>query len=173
MRFITFLLLPLIFAGDCFSQSPQIILQKMYPGSNIKIKNIILNDDQIKKIKEISGIEQDEKMISFYLVQENGKTNYYAYIDVHRVRTKDEAVLFIIGKNAEIEKIKILSFREPNEYKPNEKWLQQFEGKSLSNSSFRYKYDIDGISGATFSGLAMSENARKVLAIWKVIYGKG
>ncbi len=154
-----------------YAQNPELYIQKKYAGKQILPNNIILTDSKMQKIKALSGMEPKEQLVSFYEVYSGNTLEKYVYIDIHRVRSKNEAVLFAISPSGKIDEIEILSFKEPKEYKPQPSWLEQFTNKGLEQP-LRYKYDIDGITGATLSGMAITDNTRKVLAIWKVSYNK-
>jgi len=154
------------------AQKPEKILTEIYPGAKIEVKNIILSDSQIVKVKELSGVKLENKLITFYLVRYNSHIKAYAYVDVHIVRTHPEVVLYVLNEKGEIEVIKILSFKEPPEYMADENWLNYLKGKTLGKDLLRLRRDVPNMSGATLTAKAITDNARKVISLWKIIFGE-
>ncbi len=151
---------------------PEKILSEIYPNSKIEIKNVILTETQKIKVKELSGIEIENKLVTFYLVKFNDQAKFYAFVDVHIVRTLPEVVLYVLNGSGEIELIQILSFKEPPEYKADENWLKYLKGKTLGKDLLRLRRDVPNMTGATLTAKAITDNARKVIALWKVIFGE-
>ena len=149
---------------------PEKILNEIYPNSKIEIKNIVISETQRNKIKELSGVEFESKLVTFYLIKFNDKVKFYGFVDVHIVRTLPEVVLYVLNEQGEIELIQILSFKEPPEYKADENWLKYLKGKTLGKDLLRLRRDVPNMTGATLTAKAITDNARKVVALWKVIF---
>jgi len=164
---ILFLLIFLFSFGK--SVKPEEILKEMYPSSEIEIIDKILTPDELKKAEELAGMKIDTRFITFYLVKKENRVLAYGYVDIHRVRTKPEAVLYVISPRGKIELVEILAFHEPVEYLPPKDWLGLFREKSINN--LRFKKDIPNITGATLSARAVVKHAKKALALWKVLFG--
>lgn len=165
-------ILLIIFNFSFTPVTPEKALKNIYPGSEIVVKNHVINESQRTEIEKQSGVKQESKLISFYQVMEHGQIKAYGYVDVHVVRTQPEAVMYVINKSARIEDVKILSFREPAEYIAPERWLKLFKNKSLENDRIVLRDDVSAISGATMTARAVTNNCRKALAIWQVVYGE-
>ncbi|MGI8893501.1 MAG: FMN-binding protein [Bacteroidia bacterium] len=169
--FSTFIIVMLV--GFSFTPvTPENALKSIYPGTFIEVKNYVLSAEQQARIEKLSGVKQDSKLVSFYHVKQQGEVRAFGYVDVHTVRTQQEAVMYVINKNAVIEEIKILSFREPPEYLAPERWLKSFQKKSLQQNKIVLRDDVSAISGATMTARAVTNNCRKALAIWQVVYGE-
>lgn len=166
----TLLITLILFFLQNQSNKPEKILSEIYPDATIKIKNITLKESELKKVKELSGEDFKERLVTFYLINFNEKTKFYAYFDIQIVRTLPQVVLYVINEKCEFDLIKIISFKEPLEYKADDNWLKVFKGKSLDKDLIRLKKDIPNITGATLTAKAISNNARKVQALWKVIF---
>jgi Na+-translocating ferredoxin:NAD+ oxidoreductase RnfG subunit len=151
---------------------PEKILNEIYPNSKIEIKNIVLSETQKNKVKELSGVEIESKLVTFYLVKFNDQVKFYGFADVHIVRTLPEVVLYVLNERGEIELIQILSFKEPPEYKADDNWLKYLKGKTLGKDLLRLRRDVPNMTGATLTAKAITDNARKVIALWKVIFGE-
>lgn len=148
------------------------VLAEIYPGSKIEIKNIVITDSQRARVKELSGVKFEDRLVTFYLVKYNSGVKAYAYVDIHIVRTHPEVVLYVLNERGEIDIIKILSFREPPEYMADENWLKYLKGKTLGKDLLRLRRDVPNMTGATLTSKAITDNARKVIALWKIIFGE-
>jgi len=73
----------------------------------------------------MSGVDFDDQLIVRYA----GPDGRYAYFDTHLVRTLPETILVLLAADGRIRRIDILSFEEPEDYMPTERWLQQFPGR--------------------------------------------
>ncbi len=152
-------------------KKPEKMLSEIFPASKIEIKNIVISDSQVQKVKELSGVKPESKLITFYIVKYNDIIKAYGYVDIHIVRTHPEVVLFVLNEKGEIEIVKIISFKEPPEYIADENWLKYLKGKTLGKDLLRLRKDIPNMTGATLTAKAITDNARKVIALWKVIFG--
>ena len=61
--------------------------------------------------------------------------------------------------------IDILSFDEPEDYKVNPRWLEQFKGRRADESA-GLPAGIRAMTGATLSARAITDAARRVLALY-------
>lgn len=152
-------------------RKPDEVLKGIFRNASIEVRNIILKPEQVNEIERLSGLKQKERLVSFYEAKKGDEVVGYAFIDSHIVRTKPETVLYIINPFGEMDAIEILSFSEPLEYLPHENWMGLFKGKSIDRDLIRFRRDISGITGATMTARAITDSARKTLALWKVLYG--
>ena len=60
-------------------------------------------------------------------------------------------------------------FREPAEYLAKEAWVRQFDGKGL-DPQLSLKGAIHPLAGATLTAHAMTDAARRCLALHQVLY---
>ncbi|CUU04970.1 FMN-binding domain-containing protein [Candidatus Kryptobacter tengchongensis] len=151
-------------------KKPEEVLSEIYPNSKIEIKNITISDSQAEKVKELSGIKIENRLVTFYLVKVNSKIKAYAYVDIHIVRTHPEVVLYVLNERGEIELIRILSFKEPPEYMADDNWLRYLKGKTIGKDLLRLRRDVPNMTGATLTSKAITDNASKIIALWKVIF---
>ncbi len=163
------LILLLMFQG----KKPEKVLAEIYPNSKIEIRNIVISDPQAERVREISGVKLETKLVTFYIVKTDSKVKAYAYVDIHIVRTHPEVVLYVLNERGEIEVIQILSFKEPPEYMADENWLKYLKGKTIGKDLLRLRKDVPNMTGATLTAKAITDNARKVIALWKVIFEEG
>lgn len=126
------------------------------------------NDERKQRVTDLAKQEFERGMLYPYSATKDGKLVGTAYIDKHRVRTLAESVMFVVGTDGRIARIELLSFGEPPEYIPNERWYAQLIGKPLDDELF-LKKDIRNVTGATLTARATVDAARRVLAAHQVI----
>ncbi|MDQ7038173.1 MAG: FMN-binding protein [Aquificota bacterium] len=151
--------------------TPERSLMAMFPGAKVIVKNVIISKEQKRRIEKMARSRIDSRLISVYLVRKDGRVIAYGYVDVHRVRTHPESVLFVISPEGKIIAVEVLSFNEPLEYMADESWLALFKGKSLDKDPLRVNRDIPNMTGATLTARAITRASRRALAIWKVLFG--
>ncbi|RUM27775.1 MAG: FMN-binding protein [Aquifex sp.] len=172
IKILLLLLFPLIFSYSKDIAKPEDILKSIYPSATVEVRDIVLSEKQVKEVEKLSRVKLNTRFVTFYIVKKGNKVIAYGYVDIHRVRTKPEAVLYVISPEGKIELIEILAFHEPLEYLPPKNWLKLFQGKDI-NAPLRVKKDIPNLTGATLTARAIAKNTRKVLALWKVLFGGG
>jgi hypothetical protein len=97
-----------------------------------------------------------------------GKNKKWVYFDSHRVRTQAEALGFVVRQDQTVEHLEVLSFDEPEDYLPKERWFATLRGKRLS-PALELQREIPMITGATLSARAAVESSRKILALHGVL----
>ena len=103
-----------------------------------------------------------------YVATKDGVLLGTAYFDVHRVRTKNEVLMFVLGPDGHLRRVEVCSFAEPLEYLPRPAFYAQFQGGAL-DEELDLRRGIHGVAGATLSARATTEAARRVLALHEVI----
>ena len=141
-------------------------------GTKVTRQALFLTPEQVKAAKKESGVDFTDRMIVRYAGSNAaGVLQGYAYFDTHRVRTLPETVMVVVNANGTVEKIEILSFDEPPDYLPKQRWIDQFKGRKL-NDDLSLKRAIRPMSGASLTGHAIVNSSRKVLALHQVLGGK-
>lgn len=133
-------------------------------GTVLERQSIFLTADEARAAKGASGVEFDDGLIVRYVARSAGSVAGYVYFDAHRVRTLPETLMIVVRPDGTIDRIEILSFSEPEDYLPKSRWLDQLDGRKLDDE-LSLKRSIRPISGATLSGRAVVNAARKILAI--------
>ena len=149
-----------------FMTQQQALASAFPPGTNVVRQSIFLTPEQIAAAKKESGVDFTDKLIVRYAAPAG-----YAYFDTHRVRTLAETVMIVVTPDGKIARIDILSFDEPPDYLPKQRWIDQFDGRKLDDD-LSLKRSIRPISGASLSGRAIVNASRKILALHKVIGAK-
>jgi len=126
------------------------------------------NKQRKQRVTDLAKVDFERGLVYPYTATKDGKLVGTAYIDKHRVRTLKESVMFVISPEGKIARIELLSFGEPPDYIPNERWYAQLIGKPLNDELF-LKKDIRNVTGATLTARATVKAARRVLAAHQVI----
>ena len=138
--------------------------------AEIERRTAYLDEDQLERARELAGPEAEvrQTVVTYYLGRRDGRPLGAAYFDAHRVRTLPEVLMFVVSPSGALERIEILSFREPPEYVAPERWLGQLEGRDLG-PDLSLKGAIINLTGATLTSRAVTGAARRVLALHRVI----
>ncbi|HEX8407387.1 MAG TPA: FMN-binding protein [Thermoanaerobaculia bacterium] len=138
-------------------------LASAFPNARPTRQVHYLTPEQLAAAKKESGVDFTDRMIVRYVTPGG-----FAYFDTHRVRTLPETVMVLVTADGKIDRVEILSFDEPPEYLPKERWLEQFDGRRL-DEDLSMKRKIRPLSGASLSARAITNASRKVLALHRVI----
>jgi len=141
------------------------------PPAEIERRTAYLSAHQARRVEELSGQPLEHRVIPYYVGRLEGKVIGYAFTDAHLVRTLPESVLFGLDPGGRIRSTEILSFDEPPDYLPTERWLKQFENHGL-DEGLSLKRDIRTLTGATISSRVITQAARRVLALYQVLIGE-
>ena len=141
-------------------------------GTKIVRQAFFLTPEQVRAAERESGVDVADRMIVRYAGSNAaGAVVGYAYFDTHRVRTLPETVMVVLNAAGNLEKIEILSFDEPPDYFPKQRWIDQFRGRKLDDD-LSLKRAIRPMSGASLTGHAIVNASRKVLALHKTLRGR-
>jgi Na+-translocating ferredoxin:NAD+ oxidoreductase RnfG subunit len=115
------------------------------------------------------GIRIDRTVVTYYVARDAADSILgVAYFDAHIVRTLDEVLMIVVGRDDTIRRIDVLRFREPPEYRAPDGWIDLLEGRAL-NAELSMKGDIPNITGASLTARAVTQAARRALALHGVI----
>ena len=145
---------------------PQALASVFPAGTKVTRQVAYLTPAQLAAAKKESGLDFDDRMIVRY-----AGPNGYAYFDTHRVRTLPETIMVVVTPEGRIDRIEILSFDEPPDYLPKQRWMDQFKARRLDDD-LSLKRAIRPVSGASLSGRAITNASRKILALHRAIGGK-
>jgi hypothetical protein len=134
------------------------------PPQTIERRSLYLDEAQARRAAELAGVPVTGRVVAYYVGLREGRISGYAYFDTHLVRTLPETVLIVIGPDGQIRRIDILSFDEPEDYLPSDRWLQQFDRRVLDDE-LTLKRGIRPMTGATLSARSITQAARRVLAL--------
>jgi hypothetical protein len=164
-------LAPLAFSLPLLAALPttQEALGLAFPGAQLTRKEFVLSESQAAQVKGFAGGELAGRWCVAYEARRNGTLVGVGFFDSHRVRTLNETVLVAISPEGRILRVEAVVFREPAEYLAKEAWVKQFEGKAL-DAQLNLKGAIRPLSGATLTAHALTDAARRCLALHQVLY---
>ncbi|MBW3552972.1 MAG: FMN-binding protein [Gemmatimonadetes bacterium] len=135
-----------------------------------------LTDAQLARARRLAGddVPIDQGVVTYYAARRRGVPAGVAYFDAHRVRTKAEVIMVALTPDGRVDRVEVLKFTEPPEYRAPAGWIAQFDGRPL-NDELSMKGGILNITGATLTARAMTRAVRRVLALHAVIdpFGTG
>ncbi len=145
-------------------------LRLVFPGATVERRTAYLTEAQRREAQKLSGEEElPAALVAFYVATKDGKPLGTAYFDAHMVRTMAETIMVAVDPAGAILRIEVLSFDEPEEYRPRPAWYAQFEGKPLDDD-LAVKRGIRSVAGATLTARATTDAARRVLALHRVLH---
>jgi len=151
-------------------------LRLAFPApAQIERRTAYLDEAQVAQAQKLAGgnIEFPHRVVTYYAGMRGSNASGAAYFDNHRVRTLGEVLMIVVGQAGEIQRIEVLRFGEPPEYRSSPAWLDQFDGQKLG-PALSLKRGIVNMTGATLSSIAVTNAARRVLALHAIIqpFGK-
>lgn len=168
---LTLAMVCIAFAGRASAQEllqPKEALALAFPKAQIERTSICLSREQRKIVEKLAGHELTSSRVRPYLAKVDGKLVGTAYFDTRKVRTKAQTLMIAIGPEGTVQRIEVLRFDEPREYRASAKWMAQLPGKSLS-STLKIKGEIRNLTGATLTARATVNAVREALAIHQVL----
>lgn len=131
-------------------------------------KPIELSDDQIDKIRELSGVRQRTNKPQIWLAYEKKKLLGWFIVD--EVIGKHEYITYAaaLAPDNRVLGIEIMTYRETKGGEVrNADWRSKFKGKTLGDR-FKLDEDIPNISGATLSCRNLLDGVKRLLVLQKV-----
>lgn len=169
MRYFLLLLLSLSLHAKVLLSPFDALKQNLGETIEIEKKNIILSSDEAEKIASLAQSKLDTKIYKTFRAMEGEKVVAYGILVMHKVRSKNTAVLSIITPNGVLKGIEIIAFNEPMEYIPSSHWMKVLENKTLT-PGLNVGKDVPTITGSTLSARAATKAARIALALFEVKY---
>jgi hypothetical protein len=148
-------------------------IRAIFPDADaVEAKDVLLTDDLVKRIEGLARARVKERLVTFYAARRGGSVLGYAVIHSHVVRTKRETISIAFEPDGRIRKITVLAFLEPEEYRPSERWLAQFQGKGAGDR-LAVGQDIAPITGATLTARGIAAESRWLLHALRETAAKG
>ncbi len=139
-----------------------------FPECQVERRTIYLTKEEEERGRELARVPLVGRIVRPYVATRDGNLVGTAYFDVHRVRTKNEVLMLVVGPDDRLRRVEVCSFAEPPEYLPRSAFYAQFQGRRL-DEDLDTRRGIRGVAGATLSARAATEAARRVLALHEVI----
>ncbi len=141
-----------------------------FPGAAFTRREHFLTEAQARQVKDLAGMGLPGLWLVAYEAWKDGKLVGVAFFDTHRVRTLNETAMVAVDGGGKVLRVEVVAFREPQEYMAKEAWKKQLEGRRL-DGELKLNRAIRPLSGATLTANALTDAARRCLALWQVLYG--
>lgn len=151
--------------------TPEEALRLAFPQATaIERRTAFLGEREVEAARQRAGrgVEVKTGVVTYYVGKRGSTELGVAYFDVHPVRTLPEVLMVVVSPQSAIERVEVLRFAEPPEYRAPEGWLKQLEGKRLT-SELSLRRGVVNMTGATLTSHAVTRAARRVLALHEVI----
>lgn len=143
-------------------------LKLAFPGASIERRTLFLTEAEQQEAAALAGGGRPSALAVAYVATRDGSLAGTAYFDTHVVRTQAETLMVVVDPRGAIARMEVLSFSEPEQYLPRERWYAQFQGRTLDDELAVHR-GIRPVSGATLTVRAATEAARRVLALHRVL----
>ena len=148
-------------------------LMLVFPDAATTRQTLFLSDEQRARAAKASGAEISSSLATRYEAHdERGEFLGWAYLDTHRVRTLPETLMIVLDAHGVVQRVEVVTFREPLEYMPREGWYRQYDGQDLDDD-LALKREIRPVTGATLTARATTDAVRRILAIHDAVKEKG
>ena len=148
--------------------TPEEAVREAFAGAPAEKRTDYLDETQTAAIARLAGSPPSSRIIISYRASKDGRPLGTAYLETHIVRTLPESILVVLDPQGRVSKVEILSFDEPDQYRPKPRWMEQFAGRAL-DPDLSLSKGIRGVTGATLSSRAITEAVRRVLATHRVL----
>ena len=150
--------------------TPQEALVLAFPGAQLTRREHVLTEAQAGRVQALARTELPSRWIVAYEARKDGRLVGVGFFDTHRVRTLNETLMVAVSDQGRILRVETVVFHEPQDYLAKPAWVGQFQGRALEDR-LTLKGEIHPLSGATLTANAMTDAARRCLALDQVLYG--
>ncbi len=137
-----------------------------FGGAQAERRTAFLSKEQTLAVEQAAQSKLESPMWTYYV---SGSTT--AYFESHPVRTMNETIMVVVGADAKVRFVEILSFAEPPDYLAPKRWLDQFALKPLGDE-LTLRRGLRNIAGATLTAEAVSRGVRRALAVHQALNAK-
>jgi hypothetical protein len=159
-------------AAEVFLSQREALALAFPDADRIEKKSLALDDAQAAAVERLSGAPLESRLVTLHQGYRGDTLLGYALIDVHTVRTLPEAFLVKLTPDGHVANLHLLAFYEPSEYKPSDRFLAQFDERTLE-PGLRLGGTIHGIAGSSLSARAVTTGVRRSLALYHVLVRGG
>ena len=144
-------------------------LAAVYPGAEVTRDRVILTREQMAAVAARARVGMQGRIFPRYIARnEDGALVGRAYIDTHTPKTERQSLLISLDTEGRIKRVDVTVFFEPAQYMAPQDWLRQFDGEVL-HDELAIRRGIRRIAGSSFTGRAVSNAVRRVLALDQVL----
>jgi len=148
--------------------SRQEALAAVYPDATVTRDRVILTTEQMSAVAALARVGMQGKIFPRYIARNNGDVIGRAYIDTHTAKTERQSVLVSLDTSGQIIRVDVTVFFEPAQYMAPQDFLRQYDGQVL-HDELVIRRGIRPVTGASFTGRAVNNAVRRVLALDQVL----
>jgi hypothetical protein len=152
--------------------APEVLRAAFPDADGFDSDDVLLTDEMAARLDDLARARIRERMVTFYTARRGQVSLGHAVVQSHVVRTKRETLLVAFEPDGRLRKLVVISFLEPPEYKPTERWLAQFAGKGTGDR-LAVGDDLAPITGATLSARGVADQSRWLLQALKMAREQG
>ena len=147
-------------------------LAAVYPDAAVTRDRVILTREQMGSVAALARVGMQGRIFPRYVARdEDGAVVGRAYIDTHTPKTERQSLLISLDTAGRVIRVDVTVFFEPAQYMAPQDWLRQFDGAELRDE-LAIRRGIRPIAGSSFTGRAISNAVRRVLALDRVLQGE-
>ena len=154
---------------------PNEAMKLAFPECKFERMTVLVSaEERAKCAKLAKAAASDVHGVAIVYVARSIKTGQLrgiAYFDKHEVRTKREMLMVAVGADSKLARVEVCAFAEPINYKPNEPFYRQFDGRGMDSMKSRAK--IRKVTGATLTVNAAFHCCQRILALHEVLSNAG
>jgi len=144
------------------------VLALAFPEADRVIRHdLVVTAGEAERIRGLSGVGAQPGLLTVHEGSAGGRRLGWAFLDTHRVRTSPETILVVLDPDGRVAATRVVAFHEPPQYRPPERWLEQFPGRTLA-ADLAVGRGIAGIAGSTLTSRAVTAAVRHALAVYRV-----
>ena len=143
-------------------------LAAVYPGAEVTRDRVILTREQMAAVAALARVGMQGRIFPRYVARRDGVVVGRAYVDTHTPKTERQSLLVSLDTGGRVKRVDVTVFFEPAQYMAPQDWLRQFDGRVLRDD-LRVRRGIRPIAGSSFTGRAISDAVRRVLALDRVL----
>ena len=129
---------------------------------------VILTREQMAAVAALARVGMQGRIFPRYVARRDGVVVGRAYVDTHTPKTERQSLLVSLDTGGRVKRVDVTVFFEPAQYMAPQDWLRQFDGRVLRDD-LRVRRGIRPIAGSSFTGRAISDAVRRVLALDRVL----
>lgn len=148
--------------------SRQEALKAVFQDAAVTRDRVILTSDQMNAVASLARVGMQGKIFPRYVARRGEDVVGRAYIDTHTAKTERQSVLVSLDRDGRVLRVDVTVFFEPAQYMAPQDFLRQYDGVVL-HEELVIRRGIRPIAGASFTGRAVNNAVRRVLALDQVL----
>lgn len=139
-----------------------------FPGARVERHSLFLSADEARRIERRARVKVASRLMIVYLAWRGDRMAGAAFFDTRTVRTMPAVLMVVVAPDTTVDRVEVLAFHEPPDYRPIPRWLGLFRRRRLDDALWSGR-GIRNLSGATLTARAVTESTRLALAVFQEI----